>query len=151
MKRATVLAVILMVALATMLAYAQEEKQPEKKMDPKAEMAASIERGKALFMDAKLGTSDQSCNTCHTKGGTMEAKLGDLTVRAFDAINTKYPMYWKMGGKVMTLDQVINFCIVNPLKGKALAWDDQRLADLAAYCASVKPMKHEEKKETKTE
>jgi cytochrome c len=60
-------------------------------------------------------------------------------------------MYWPMAAKVMTLDQVVNFCITNPLKGEALAWDDQRLTDLVAYCASVKPMKHEERKEEKAE
>jgi hypothetical protein len=43
-----------------------------------------------------------------------------------------------MAKKVMTLDQVNNWCIMNPLKGKPLAWDDQKLTDLTAYVASVK-------------
>jgi hypothetical protein len=34
---------------------------------------------------------------------------------------------------------------VNPLKGKPLAWDDQRLTDLTAYCASVKKVEKKEK------
>ena len=105
--------------------YGQKENQP----DPKAELAKSIEGGKALFNDKSLGTSGQTCNTCHPNGGN------------FDDLGCKYPKYWGMAKKVMTLSQVVNWCIVNPLKGKALAWDDQKLTDLTAYCASVKPSK----------
>jgi cytochrome c len=53
-----------------------------------------------------------------------------------------YPRYWN-NGRVMTLDQVVNFCLVNPLQGDALEWDSQELTDLVAYCASVKPMEPE--------
>jgi cytochrome c len=150
MKRAILLTVVVLVAFATLLAYAQEKK-PEKKMDPAAEMKASIARGKTLFSDPALGTNGRKCDDCHMMGGAMDGKMGEMTIAAFDAVNTKYPMYWMMAKKVMTLDQVINWCILTPLEGEPLAWDDQRLADLAAYCASVKPMKHEEKMEKKEE
>jgi len=50
-----------------------------------------------------------------------------------------------MAKRVMTLDQVVNWCIVTPMKGKALKWDDQKLTDLTAYVASVKVVKEEEK------
>jgi cytochrome c len=138
-----------MVALACLVAYAQEEKKPVKKVDPKAELKASIERGRKLFGDAELGTSGLTCNSCHKDGGTKPGKMGDITVRAFRDLDDLYPGYWMMPGaeKVMTLDQVINFCITNPLKGEALAWDDQRLADLAAYCISVGEMLEEEEED----
>lgn len=143
MKRAITLGVIVLVASAAILALAQEEKEPEKTVDPAAELTTSIERGKALFNDPKLGTSGQTCNTCHMKGGTIDGKMGEMSIKAFDALNTKYPKYWMMAKKVMTLDQVINWCVVMPLKGTPLAWDDQKLTDLAAYCASVTPAKQE--------
>jgi cytochrome c len=73
--------------------------------------------------------------------------MGDKMIPAFDNVAAKYPMYFKMAQKVMTLSQVNNWCLVNtPMKGKALAWDDQKLADLTAYVASVKAMKEEKKK-----
>lgn len=103
--------------------------EKETHIDPKAELSKSIERGKTLFNDKSLGTSGQTCNTCHPNGGN------------FDDLGCKYPKYWGMAKKVMTLSQVVNWCIANPLKGKALAWDDQKLTDLTAYCASVKPSK----------
>jgi cytochrome c len=152
MKKIAVLAIAILVGFACVLAYAQKEGEKEMpKPDPAKEMTAAVERGKALFGDTKLGTTGMSCNSCHMKGGTMDGEMGDMTVKAFDALSTKYPKYWMMAKKVMTLDQVINWCIVNPLKGTALAWDDQRLTDLAAYCASVTPVKEEVKEEKKKE
>jgi cytochrome c len=70
--------------------------------------------------------------------------MGDMAIPPFAQVGKKYPMYFKMAGKVMTLDQVINFCITTPMEGKALAWDDQRMADLAAYIVSVNAMKGEQ-------
>jgi len=32
------------------------------------------------------------------------------------------------------------------LQGKALAWDDQKLTDLTAYCVSVKPVEKKPEK-----
>jgi cytochrome c len=151
MRKLVLLAVVVLVAAMVFVACAQEEKkpekEPEKQPDPAAELNASIERGKALFMDPKLGTSGQTCNTCHMEGGTVAGTMGDMDLKAFDALNTAYPKYWMMAKKVMTLDQVVNWCIVTPLKGEPLAWDDIRLTDLVAYCASVTPAKVEMKKE----
>jgi cytochrome c len=149
MKRAILFVTILLVALAAVLALAQEKKEMEKKPDPAAEMKASIERGMKLFNDPELGTSGQTCNTCHMKGGTMPGEMGNMKIKAFDSLNAKYPMYWMMAKKVMTLDQVVNWCIMMPLKGEPLVWDDQKLTDLVAYCASVKPAPPPEKEKDK--
>jgi cytochrome c len=147
MRSAVLLVVVVLVMSMVFVACAQEEKKPEKMADPAAELRASVARGKALFMDPKLGTTGQTCNTCHMKGGTVAGKMGDMNLKAFDALNAAYPKYWMMAKKVMTLDQVVNWCIMTPLKGETLAWDDVRLTDLTAYCASVKPAKVEVKKE----
>jgi len=144
----TIVFVIALAMVASMLAFAQkEEKKAEAKVDPAKELASAIERGKALFNDPKLGTSGMTCSSCHMAGGTKPGKMGQMTIDPFDALGAKYPAYFMMAKRVMTLSQVINWCIMNPLKGKPLAWDDQRLADLAAYCASVKqaPEKQEKK------
>jgi len=146
MKRIVTLTLLVLMGFACFVVYAQKEKAiPPKEMpkvDPVAELTKSIARGKAMFSDAKLGTNGMTCNSCHTMGGSMGGKMGDMTTMAFDALNTKFPKYWMMANRVVTLDQAVNYCIVGPLKGKALAWDSQELTDLVAYCASVTPMKH---------
>ncbi|MFQ6120174.1 MAG: choice-of-anchor V domain-containing protein [Methanosarcinales archaeon] len=100
---------------------------------------ASIARGKELFNDPNLGTTGDTCNTCHLNYGTEDnpTPINNMIVDAFDNLRERYPREWEMNGKVMTLLQVIEFCIQNPLNGSALPLGDQRLIDLAAYVASV--------------
>jgi len=107
--------------------------------DPVDELAASVARGMALFNDPGLGTNGMTCNSCHMAGGAVDGGMGEMKIRAFDHLSSQFPKYWRMSGRVMTLDQAVNFCVVNPLKGTALAWDSQELTDLVAYCASVEP------------
>ncbi len=143
MRKKSLLLVCLIVCVAFVMVLAQEKTAaPQEKMaqeaDPKAELKKAAERGKALWSDASLGTTGQSCATCHADPAELAG------------IAHKYPKYLKMGKKVVTLDQIVNLCIVNPMKGKALAWDDQRMADLVAFMATVAPGK-EMPKEPKTE
>jgi len=138
MKKNLICVTILAVGCFFLLAYAGKDKEAMAQVDPKAELQKSIERGMVLFKDATLGTSGMSCNSCHMEGGTKAGKMGDMTIKPFDNLAAKYPKYFMMAKRVMTLDQVINWCIVKPMKGKALSWDDQKLTDLTAYVASVK-------------
>ena len=139
MKKMTALIIIVLFLGLVIIAYAQKE-EPKKMAaaDPAAELVKSVANGKKLFNDTTLGTSGLTCNSCHMEGGTKEGKMGETVIPAWDNLAMKYPKYFMMAKRVMTLDQVVQFCIVNPLKGKALAWDDQKLTDLTAYCASVK-------------
>jgi cytochrome c len=136
MKTLTVFLLVLSLSAVYAVLLAQEG--PMTEANPKAELRRSIERGRALFSDPKLGTTGQSCNDCHIMGGAKENKMGKMTVKAFDDLAATYPKYFPMMNKVMTLDQMVNWCIVTPMKGPVLAWDDQGLADLVAYTVSVK-------------
>lgn len=138
MKKILIPLFIAAVGCLFLLAYAGNGKLATAQMDPKAELMKSVERGKALFMDATLGTSGMSCNSCHPEGGTKEGKMGEKTIMPFDNLAAKYPKYITSAKRVMTLDQMINWCIVKAMKGEALAWDSQKLTDLTAYVASVK-------------
>ncbi len=142
-KKIIVVVLVAIIAAGVMLAYAEEKKEAKAKVDPDTELAKSVERGFALFNDKKLGTNGKTCNDCHKSGGAQDVKMGDMSIKAFDDLAAQYPKYFMMAEKVLTLDQVVNFCVTMPLKGKALAWDDQKLTDLVAYCASVKPAKPE--------
>jgi cytochrome c len=142
MKKALVFTLAIAITFAVVAAFAQDEKAEEKERDPEMEFKFAVKRGKALFNDPKLGTNGTSCSSCHKDGGMVDGIMGEMKVKAFDALNTKYPRYVNMMGqidKVITLDQMVNFCIVNPMGGKALAADSQDLADLVAYCSWVTP------------
>jgi cytochrome c len=145
MKKIVVLALIVLFSGFVVLAYAQEEKT-KMDLDPAKELAKSVENGKKLFNDKSLGTSGMTCNPCHVKYGTKAGKMGEMSIPPFDNLGAKYPKFFMTAKRVMTLDQVINWCIMMPLKGKPLVWDDSKLTDLTAYCASVKPMTEEKEK-----
>jgi thiosulfate dehydrogenase len=85
-----------------------------------------VELGKALFQDPSLGTTGQTCRTCHPNPEVSMKGVGD-----------KYPAYFGMAGREMTLREVINFCIQTPLKGKPLPPKDERLMALEAYLRSL--------------
>jgi len=92
MKKTAVLLLMLLFLGLVVFAYAQQEM---KKMDtdPTKALAQSVENGKKLFNDATLGTSGQTCNSCHPEGGTKAGKMGEMTISAFDNLAAKYPRY----------------------------------------------------------
>ncbi len=74
---------------------------------------ATIDKGKVLFNDPKLGSSEKSCNTCHKDGKGMEkaATKKDLEV-------------------------MINSCITGALKGKTLEVKSTDMQSLVLYIKS---------------
>jgi cytochrome c len=145
----TALIVVLCILVAVSV-FAQEKKEGMKEeakkmkgeaVDAHKELMVAAERGKVLFNDPALGTTGMSCSSCHMEGGTKPGKMGDMEIKPFMNVAVSYPKYVGMAGKVITLDQIVNICIMKPMKGTPLKWDDQRLADLSAYVASVKPGK----------
>ena len=92
--------------------------------DEKIWMAATdkfVEEGHRVFHDASAfgGTIGVSCDMCHP-----------------DAANTHpetYPKFQVQLGRVAMLRDMINWCIENPARGKALRDDDVRLKALEAY------------------
>ena len=142
MRKALALTLAITMAFAVVVAFAQDEMAEKKERDPEMEFKFAVKRGKALFSDPELSTNGMSCASCHKDGGTVDGIMGEMKIVAFEDLNVKYPRYMSMMGqidKVITLDQMVNFCVVNPMAGKAFAADDQKLADLVAYCTWVKP------------
>ena len=78
-----------------------------------------LKKGARLWNDTKLGTSGTSCASCHPNGALLSPK--------------PYPRHIKMTGDIVTLDQMINFCMINPMKAKPLNWNSQKMTALAAY------------------
>lgn len=76
---------------------------------------ASVEKGKALFNDAKLGTTGQSCNDCHKDGKGVEK-----------------------AGSMKDLESTINKCITQGIKGKALDTTSVEMQSMVKYIKSLK-------------
>ena len=80
-----------------------------------------VAEGKRIFHSADLlgGTIGVSCDMCHP-----------------DAANTHpetYPKFQVQFGRVALLRDMINWCIENPVRGKPLHDDDDRLKAIEAY------------------
>ena len=89
--------------------------------------AGNVEKGKALFNDTKFagGTTGKSCNSCHPNGKGLEkaAEKKEFNI---------------MGKKQEGLEEAVNFCIVNALKGKAIDPKSEQMKDIIAYINSLK-------------
>lgn len=85
-----------------------------------AEEDVSVERGKLLFNDPKLGTTGSSCNTCHGEGKGLESAF------------TK--KQWLIAGKAYdTLESAVNSCITSGLKGKPLNVKSDDMQSITLY------------------
>ena len=88
--------------------------------------AGNVEKGKALFNDPKLagGTAGKSCASCHLDGKGLEKAAGKKE--------------WKTpAGPAKTIEEAVNLCIVNALKGKALEPKSEEMKDIVAYIRSL--------------
>jgi hypothetical protein len=75
---------------------------------------ASLEKGKALFNDPKLGTTGKSCNDCHPngKGAEKAAAKNDI-------------------------ERIVNACITHSIKGKALDVKSMEMQSIVLYIKSL--------------
>ena len=95
-----------------------EKPKPIRKAGIK-DSAKLMEMGNKLWNDKKLGTSGAACATCHAEGKGLK--------------KAPFPKYIKMADDILTLDQMINFCLLNPMKGKPLSGNSVEITALAAY------------------
>jgi thiosulfate dehydrogenase len=80
----------------------------------------SVQKGRALWTSGtELGTNGVACAQCHPNAANTHPET--------------YPKFQKQIGRVVGLWETINWCIRNPLQGKALAADDPKMAALLAY------------------
>ncbi|HHB92037.1 MAG TPA: hypothetical protein ENK59_02345 [Thioploca sp.] len=91
----------------------------------KAELLAE---GKKMWADTSLSTNGMACQTCHQQG---KAAFGESFAKSYP--HTVGMVKEKFGLEQVELDEMIQFCIVEPMVGKALAWESKELAALTAY------------------
>ena len=83
------------------------------------EFMAVVNRGDELFHSSALGSNTVSCGQCHPNGANTHPET--------------YPKFQKQIGKVVSLSEMINWCLQHPLEGKPLAVDDPKMTALQAY------------------
>ncbi|MEW6087834.1 MAG: hypothetical protein AB1498_05970 [bacterium] len=96
-----------------------------------------IKKGKELFNDPGFGggAAGKSCNTCHPGGKGLEKVLDKKEINL-------------MGNKLKSLEEAVNMCIKNPMKGKGIDVKSAEMANIVAYIKSLK--KPAEMKQKKT-
>jgi len=86
------------------------------------------ERGKTLFEDSKFAGGSKACSECHPNGKGLEKAAGKKEFKI-------------MGKTQKSLEEAVNFCIVNANKGKAIDVKSDQMKDMAAYIKSLKGKK----------
>jgi len=121
MQRKVAIAVAAAAVLAVIgaLALRADEftKQDQERWDK--EYMSVVQKGRELWTSPKLGTNGVACAQCHPNAANTHPEA--------------YPKFQKQLGRVITLREMINWCLQQPLEGKPLALDDPRLVALEAY------------------
>ena len=98
------------------------------------EFMTVVAEGEKLFHSSNLGKNKVSCDQCHPNGANTHPET--------------YPKFQKQIGKVISLFEMVNWCLRNPLEGDPLAADDPKMVALLAYMtyerrgAPLAPGKH---------
>ena len=85
----------------------------------KAELDKLVAEGDRLFHSDELGSNGVACAMCHPHASNTHPET--------------YPKFQTQLKKVALLRDMVNWCILNPLEGKELAYDDPRMVALEAY------------------
>ena len=98
------------------------------------EYMAVVAAGRALWTSPELGTNGVACAQCHPNAANTHPET--------------YPKFQQQLGRVVTLGEMFNWCIQQPLEGQPLALDDPRMVAMVAYATferrgvALAPNKH---------
>jgi len=83
-----------------------------------------VSMGEKMWNNQKLGGSGMSCMTCHSDHESLN----------LDRHHGRWPHNVpKMTDDIFTLTQMINFCMLNPMEGKALDAHGMEMTAMEAY------------------
>jgi len=105
--------------------------RPEGTTPFQADRAELVTEGEALWKDPNLGKAGVACQSCHVNGAQFK-----------DSFKQPYPhrvgmARSKSGLESIDAEQMVQFCMVVPMKSEPLAWDSRELAALTAYVEDV--------------
>jgi len=110
----------------------KDNREPEaQKPRPREELTSLpdsllILAGKQLFHSPALGSTDESCASCHREAEDLRG------------VADTYPKFYDPAAKEITLIEMNNICIERALKGKPLDPEADAALALAAYIRSLK-------------
>ena len=84
--------------------------------------AALAKTGIALWNDEKLGSNGMTCMSCHNEHANLN----------LDKVKG-WPHLVKMAGDIVTLDQMITYCMINPMAAKPLDANSVEMTAISAY------------------
>ena len=99
-----------------------------------AQFEKVAQEGRALWTSPDIGTNGVVCAQCHPNAANTHPET--------------YPKFQKQIGRVVSLGEMINWCLRNPLEGKPMALDDPRMVAMLAYVSwerrgvKLEPGKH---------
>lgn len=97
-----------------------------------------VERGRDLFMTATFEGNGRHCNTCHKGGGTAMGELPDgKQLPSLGNAAAIFPRYDEEQHRVKTLQDQVQHCVLNALKGKPPAYDSAEMTELLTYLTSL--------------
>lgn len=132
--KAVLMVVMCVAALSWLKTAGSDEFTQEDLKRWEQEFLSVVNEGDKLFHSGTLGGNTVSCDQCHPNASNTHPET--------------YPKFQKQIGRVVTLFEMLNWCIQNPLEGKPLAADDPKMVALQAYIAyerrgvKLEPGKH---------
>ncbi len=93
--------------------------------------AALLAEGNALWNSKEISRNNSvACSSCHQDGTAMLQP----------AFAKPYPHFVKMvaddnGMQLITLEGMVQYCMIKPMQSKPFSWDSRQLAALTAYTA----------------
>ena len=81
-----------------------------------------VKMGEKLWNNTELGTSGLACMSCHEDHESLNLDK-----------NKTWPHYVAMPDDIVTLDQMVNFCMVNPMEGKQLDPNSVEMTAIGAF------------------
>jgi cytochrome c len=112
---------VLMVSVVLALSFSIQAKEFTQKDLERwdKEFMSVVKEGEKLFHSSSLGKNKVSCDQCHPNGANTHPET--------------YPKFQQQIGKVVSLAEMVNWCLRNPLEGDPLPLDDPKMVALLAY------------------
>lgn len=122
-KRISMIALVLVVGLTVAVGFkirADEFREKDLKRW-EAEYMTVVMEGQKLWGSPELGNNDVACGQCHPNAANTHPET--------------YPKFQQQLGRVITLREMINWCLQNPLEGTPLEYDDPKMVAIETYVA----------------
>lgn len=124
------------VLIATSTVQAKPPRSEAQVAQEQALLMQAVAKGDGLWHNPGLGTNGLACGNCHPDGSASNPHT--------------FPKFQTNLGKVGTLREMINWCIMVPMQGKALALDSEDMIAMEAYSTythrgvAIEPAKDEQ-------